>query len=232
MMSNLRDQSLLKRGSAKDFAYFELKQRILKGELAPNQAIVEEELSDELEISRTPLRSALQQLVFENLVERKPNGRLKVPSVSVKELEEIFTIRGKLEEIAVEQATENSTQDDVRSLSNIAFMIKQTHKDGRVEDILYYGSQFHNYIYDLSDNQTIIYILSQLNDHIHRYRRLVPDQSIDRTIEAGEEHEVILDCIARKDKKGAKFAMQKHIYNSLQVAKSAVIPFEKNKFNK
>ncbi|MEI3613585.1 GntR family transcriptional regulator [Pseudogracilibacillus sp. SO30301A] len=213
--------------SAKDYAYFEIKQKILEGELAPSQSIVEEELSSQLGISRTPLRGALQQLEFENLVERKSNGRLKVPSISIQEVEEIFTVRMKLEEIAVEQATDNATEDDIHNLSNIVYMIKKTYGDGRIEDILYYGAQFHNYLYDLSGNRTVSHILTQLNDQIHRYRRLVPVQNVDRNKESGEEHEIILDRIAQKDSQGAKAVMQEHIQNSLEAAIHAIKAFKK-----
>src|SRR5690625_1765840 len=209
-MNCLSEKSALQRFSARDFAYFEMKQKILEGVLAPDQPIVEEDLSSELGISRTPLRGALQQLEFENLVVRKSNGRLKVAPISIQEVKEIFNVRSKLEEIAVEQATENATKDDIRNLSNIVHMIKQTYSDGRIDDILHYGAQFHNYIYDLSGNGTVNNILTQLNDHIHRYRRLVPEQDINRVIEAGEEHEIILDRIAHKDKKGARQVIKEH----------------------
>lgn len=215
-----------KRLSARDFAYFELKRKILEGELAPGQPIVEEELSSDLGISRTPLRGGLQQLEFESLVERKSNGRLIIPSISIKEVEEIFTVRASLEGIAIEQATENATDEDIRILSNIIFMIKKTYSDAILEEILHYGSQFHNYIYNLSGNQTVSKILSQLNDHIYRYRKLVPRQNVESALEAKEEHEYILECIERRDKKAAKVAMQTHIFNSMQSAKNAIILME------
>lgn len=228
-MNRFYERTPLKRVSARDFAYFEIKQKILKGELVPDQPIVEEDLSSELDISRTPLRGAIQQLEFESLVVRKSNGRLRVAPISIQEVEEIFNVRSKLEEIAVEQATNNATKDDIRNLSNIVHMIKQTYGDGRIEDILHYGAEFHNYIYDLSGNHTVNNILTQLNDHIHRYRRLVPEQNIDRFIEAGEEHEIILDRIAQKDKKGAKAVMKEHIQNSLESAIDAILLHEAKK---
>lgn len=214
------------RYSAQDFAYLDIKQKILEGILKPDTSIIEETLSFDLGISRTPLRGALQRLEFENLVIRGYNGRLRVTPISIQEVKEIFVVRSKLEEIAVEQATENATEDDLRNLSNIVHMIKQTYGDGKIEDILYYGGQFHTYIYDLSGNGTVNNILTQLNDHIHRYRRLVPEQNIDRTIEAGEEHELILNSMLQKDKKGAKQAMKKHIQHSLVSAINAIVQYE------
>lgn len=225
-MKRMSEKVVIKRHSAQDFAYLDVKQKILEGTLKPDIPIIEEEISEELGISRTPLRGALQRLEFENLVIRGYNGRLRVAPISIQEVKEIFVVRSKLEEIAVEQATENATDDDFQTLSNIVHMIKQTYGDGRIEDILYYGSQFHDYLYDLSGNGTVNNILTQLNDHIHRYRRLVPNQNIDRVIEAGEEHEIILKNMMQKDKKAAQLVMKEHIQNSLDAAINAIIQHE------
>src|SRR5699024_9302330 len=130
--------------SARDFAYIEIKEQIIKGKLEPDTPIVEDHLATELEISRTPLREALHRLEVEELVERQNNGRLKVAPISKKEVEEIFTIRSKLEGIVVMQATENATEEDLFHLSTITRMIKESLKKGLQENVLYYGSEFHS----------------------------------------------------------------------------------------
>lgn len=225
-MKNQSDSPPLKI-SAKDLAYYQIKQWIIDGKLYPDQSVVEEELSSKLEISRTPLREALQRLELENMVVRKSNGRLKIAPISAKEVTEIFNVRSKLEEIITVEATENATDEDIKKLSAIVGMLKEAYQDGEVDDILYYGAKFHTYIYELSGNKTVNNILSQLNDHIHRYRRLVPTQNIDQESGAEEEHEVILDYIANKDSKGAARAMQAHIENSLASAITAIETYEK-----
>ncbi|MFD1778933.1 GntR family transcriptional regulator [Fredinandcohnia salidurans] len=216
------------KGSAKDFAYYEIKRRIIDGILQPNQPVSEEDLSSKLNISRTPLRGALEKLEFEKMVIRQPNGRLKIAPISVEEVKEIFKVRSKLEEIAVAEATENATQEDIKNLKDIADNLRDASKEGNIEELLKYGVDFHSYIYELSRNGTVNNFLSQLYDHIHRYRRLVPNQSVKRAIEEGEEHQLILECITNKDIKGAELAMKKHIENSLSSAITAIGIYEKN----
>lgn len=206
------------RVSAKELIYFEIKEKILKGELEPGQHLVEDSLSSELGISRTPLRSALQSLEHDNLVERQPNGRLKVAPVSIQEAKEIFIVRSKLEGLAVEQATENATEADIEALTDIANMIQQVHKTGSLEDVLFYGDKFHTYINKLSQNRTVINIISQLNLHIHRYLRLLPNDKSVRSIDDHEEHELIIKYMAKGDKEGARLATERHIENSLEAA--------------
>ncbi|MFD2044595.1 GntR family transcriptional regulator [Ornithinibacillus salinisoli] len=227
-MENRLKQTSQKGGTAKDYAYTQIKQRIIEGKLYPNQPIREEEISSKLNISRTPLRGALEKLEFEKLVVRQSNGRLKISPISVEEVKEIFKVRSKLEEIAVVQATENANEVDSKHLLDLANEIKRATADGDIEKVLLYGAKFHTYIYDLSGNKTVKDFLSQLNDHIQRYRYLVPSQSEKRMMEEGEEHLVIVNCIANKDAVGAEAAMKKHIDNSLSSAVTAIEIYEKN----
>lgn len=205
-----------RRISTKDIAYSEVKKRIIEGTLKPGEPIVEEKLSNELGISRTPLREALQRLEFDTLVVRQVNGRLKVAPVSVKEVNEIFHVRSRLEGIAVLEATENATEEDLQKLSSIILSIKEPHGELTIDDIFYYGGQFHTYIYTMSQNATVSHILHQLNDHIHRYRRLIPVTNVERLLKTGDEHQHILDLMIKKDKLGAEQAMMEHILMSLE----------------
>src|SRR5699024_4894620 len=112
--------------TAKEFAYTEIKKQIIEGKLEPDIAIIEETLATNLEISRTPLREALQRLEQEDLVIRQNNGRLKVAPLSIQEVKELFEVRAKLESIMVMQATENMTDKDANKLTMIVNMIKET----------------------------------------------------------------------------------------------------------
>lgn len=215
-------QDGLRKVSTRDYAYAEIKQQIITGTLPPEEPIVEEQLSTQLDISRTPLREALQRLEIEELVIRQLNGRLKVAPISVQEVNEIFTVRRKLEELVVAQATERATERDLRKLTNITEMIEKNFREDNLEEILYYGGQFHSFIYDLSGNQTAVNILSQLNDHIHRYRRIIPTQAIGKLEKSLDEHRRILQCMMTKDVKGAVQAISEHIESSLQDAIASI----------
>src|SRR5699024_9954948 len=133
----------LRKISTSDYAYTNIKESIITGELKPDEPIVEKQLAQVLEISRIPLREALHRLELEELVVRQMNGRLKVASISVQEVKEIFTVRGKLEGLVVANATENAMPKDIDHLKTILEMIKKSIEEGKIEEILYYGSEFH-----------------------------------------------------------------------------------------
>ena len=217
------------RSTAQEYAYREIKKRIIEGTLEPLQPVVEEEISARLKISRTPLRAALQRLEHEKLVERQENGRLRISNISVKEVREIFNVRAKLEEIAVCEATANATEQNLTELAQLATMIHEALQSKNLEEILKYGARFHTYIYQLSGNRTVYNFITQLNDHIYRYRRLVPNHKLERAIEEGEEHHLIVRCMANRDAEGAGLAMKQHIENSLESAIEAIEIYESSK---
>ncbi|UOE56197.1 GntR family transcriptional regulator [Bacillus sp. CMF12] len=209
--------------SAKDIAYSELKKRIINCSFKPGQPIIEDELASELEISRTPLREALQRLELEELVVRQPNGRLKVAPVSKQEVKELFLVRSMLEGVVVVEAIENITEKEIRHLSYLVKMLKETSREGNYEDVNHFGSQFHISLYDLCDNKTVVKILYQLNDRITRYRRLAHFVDTKKT---SDEHEVILEYIIKKDKVNAELTIKNHVLDSLEQALEIVKQYE------
>lgn len=224
----LGDSEQLRKRSTRDFAYTQLKQKIVSGELKPDSPIVEEQIATKLSISRTPLREALQRLEMEELITRQHNGRLKVSPISTKEVKEIFTVRMKLEEIVIVEAINRVTEADYNHLANILLLIREMVKQNNIEDALYYGGHFHQYLYDISEHQLASNLLSQLNDRIYRYRRLMPTEQFDSFKQSIEEHELILTYVKDKDKEKAIRVIQDHLNNSLQAITQAIENKAKN----
>ncbi|NYF23651.1 GntR family transcriptional regulator [Sporosarcina sp. JAI121] len=205
------------RVSTKDIAYKELREKIIKCILEPGQPIVEDELAKELQISRTPLREALQILELEGLVSRGINGRMNVAPISIEEVKEIFIIRSNLEGIVIENAIDHITQKEIDHLTNLVEILKMTTSLEDYERIDDFGSQFHEYIYTVSRNKVAVKFLSQLNSLINRYRRLA-HQCIIETKKSVDEHEMILNYIIKKDKVNAVAEVKEHILGSMNQA--------------
>lgn len=211
---------------SKDIAYAEIKQRIISGELAPNQNLIEENFANELEISRTPLREALQRLETEDLLVRQPNGRLKVAPISKQEVREIFTVRSMLEGLVARDAARLATPADIKSLEKILGQIRLAMDKEDEEEILQYGSEFHAQLYVISRNHTVVKILAMLNDRIYRYRRLIPKHDRLKEGKTASEHEFILKCITEKDEPAAEQAMQQHVLSSMEEAIKGIEKYE------
>jgi len=207
-----------RRLSTKDFVYFEIKKRIIESVLKPDQPINEESLAAEVQISRTPIREALQRLEIEELIIRQPNGRLKVAPITTQEVNELFNVRSLLEGLITREATIKATEEDIQNLAHITqHIVEAAAKDIR-EDVVKFGSEFHSYLYKISGNKTAMKILLQLNDHISRYRRIAPTESNARSKKAAQEHKEMFEAIAKKDHEQAEILMREHIKNSLAAA--------------
>ena len=104
------------RRSLNDKAYDYLRQAILSGELPVGTVIAETKVAEDLGISKTPVRQALQLLRTEGLLEVGPRRQLVVRGFTASHRNEILRIREALEEIAVETACREMTLDDVDML--------------------------------------------------------------------------------------------------------------------
>ncbi|MGE7664947.1 GntR family transcriptional regulator [Ureibacillus composti] len=204
--------------STKDYVYLQLKKEIVGGELLPEAQINELDLSKRFDISRTPLREALQRLEIEELVVRLPNGRLKISPVSVEDARSIFSVRSALEGLVTKSATQNANERDLEELRLLTDLLVKAANLGNNEDVIYYGDQIHHRLYDISQHKVAVKILNNMNDHIMRYRRIRPNTSHNRSKEAAKEHLELYETIAAGDAEKAEKLMQKHINNSLDAA--------------
>ena len=94
----------------------ELEQAILNGNFAPGDSLIEQRLSAELGVSRTPVREALRQLELEGLVKTVPNKGAVVIGVSAKDILDIYSIRMKIEALAARWAATNITDEELDAL--------------------------------------------------------------------------------------------------------------------
>lgn len=224
LIFKVTDESL-SRISAKDIAYEKIKEQIIKCTLAPGQQIINGKLGDELEISRTPLREALQRLEVEELVVRNSNGTFSVASISVKEVKELFIMRSKLEGILIRDAIDNLLDEHIEYLSYLTKMVKMTSRLENYIDTENFGGKFHQAIYSISENTTVVNIILQLNDRINRYRRLAHNHYVEIKT-SSEEHEVILSHMINGDKDKAEKEIETHILGAMDVATKAIEKYQ------
>ena len=102
--------------SKKAIVYENLKIRIIKNLINPGEPLSEGVLSQELKISKTPIREASQQLEKEGFVENIPGKGSFVSRISIQDIREIFEIREILECEAVKRAALKSNPDEVESI--------------------------------------------------------------------------------------------------------------------
>ncbi|WP_096187257.1 GntR family transcriptional regulator [Evansella halocellulosilytica] len=205
------------RQNTSTLAYEKIRNKIIELELEPGEHIIEVKLSEELNISRTPLRQALNQLQLEGLVMKGTNGRIYVAELDVKDIIEVFHVREVLEGLIIREATNHVTDDDIEQMDHFIQLMKMTAAEKKYDKTVFYGSQFHHRLYGPSGCQTAVRFLEQIKGHIERFRRIPgyrqPDYNVDRVV---KEHEELLFLIKQNKPEEAEASMKKHIQRSLK----------------
>ncbi|MDL2237918.1 GntR family transcriptional regulator [Christensenellaceae bacterium OttesenSCG-928-K19] len=155
--------------SAKDKAYTQIQEWIIDGTLLPGEKILDTELSRALEISRTPIREALQLLGTQGFVEMKPGKETIVTRVKTDDLKDILTPLAALQSLAAGLATgyiDEKLLNELR-ITNHDFAAHVNNKD-------FYGAlkldeMFHMRIVQAAKNKYIWDMITMLQAHVRRY---------------------------------------------------------------
>ena len=192
-------------------AYGIIKRKIISLEYAPNDVLNENELREALELGRTPIREALQQLERDNLVKVLPRKGILVSDIDLGALSQIHEVRRPLELISVELATKRGTKeiwDEMQAcLSRISAESSPTLTDN---DLLAIDEQCHILTHQAADNPFIKDTLEVLYTHALRlwYYSLPKIKDLRSAV---LEHQAMLDAMKVGDAKTACNLMESHI---------------------
>lgn len=179
-----------------DPSYAQLHQSIVRGELSPNERLVEMELAQKFGVGRAAVRAAVARLEQEGLVERKPNRGARVRAVSEAEAAEMLEVRAVLEGLAARHAARNATDQDVATLQAIHAQMEAWLEQGDLLGISDLNAQWHDKILSIANHQTVTTLIQRLRaQHVRfKYRALfVPG----RAQHALEEHQTILTALGK-----------------------------------
>lgn len=156
----------LEKKSLREQALAALRTAITSGELEPGRHLVETELSEMLQISRGTLREALRQLEQEGLISAGPRGRMSVRHLDVKEIRDIFAVRGVLESLAAR--TLSDMPDKEGALAELRAAVDNMEKAAKssLEERIESDLEFHRTLCRLSGNETLLHSWESLEGSI------------------------------------------------------------------
>lgn len=198
----------------KDQAYQAIKQAIYSNSLIPGTPLTEEQLSSTLSISRTPIRSALQQLVYEKLASKDSTGHIFVSTITEKDVHNATTLRSTLEPMAIETASLPIPEEyfaafaDIQERQHSLFLNEPDNNYSYAE----LDFEFHCLLGKLSDNELLTDIIKDLNNIMVRIHILSGTLSSHKQ-KALEEHAAIVEYLKKGQFEFAKLAVQEHIKN-------------------
>jgi DNA-binding GntR family transcriptional regulator len=183
--------------------------RILTGQLKPNQLLQERPLSAELGVSRTPLREALRQLEGERYVGRREDNTLIVQGVTVQEILEVLRVRALLEADAARAACGQLSADQLLGLRQRLVAVRDAEKPDMAEHRLI-DEELHGLIAKAGGGPLMQSMIADLKV---RTRMFSMQRIPSRFKPVCEEHLALIDALLAEDPPAAEAATQKHIYN-------------------
>lgn len=190
--------------------YEVLRNEIINQHFVSEQRLVEEELAKRFQVSRTPIRQALQHLAIEGFVEMIPYRGSFVKKLSPDELKDLFQVRMVLERFAAELFCSVSNGEVIEKLKNNLKEAKEAIVRNDIKTYSNLDEEFHQLIMLGCNNKEACSIAEQLNQktYIFRARSFTLPNQMEKSL---REHEEIIRCIEGKEVVAAGKAAEKHV---------------------
>lgn len=195
-----------------------IKNAIVTGKYEPGKRLTEEALAEELGVSRTPIREAIQQLEFDGLVTPLKKGVI-VRKFNRKDIRQIYDLRALLESFAASEAAFNRTEEDLKHLKKtktgykdaVDRYIKSNNDD--LEEIVQENQKFHDAILIASKNDYLKFHIEKVvvvplvfrSFYWYNHKELIRSHNI---------HVTILNAIKNQELERAKTALREHVYQA------------------
>ncbi|MFB0507594.1 MAG: GntR family transcriptional regulator [Thermodesulfobacteriota bacterium] len=149
-----------------------LRERIVNLYHKPGDPLNEKRLSEELKVSRTPIREALIRLAGEKLVTLVPHVGARVSDVNLRDFQKLIELREILERGVARLAAMNSTEEQIRDLERLSEMANHINRED-ISELINYDMQFHQIINQASHNHFLHESISVTQNQFFRIQRLI-----------------------------------------------------------
>jgi DNA-binding GntR family transcriptional regulator len=198
--------------SSSNSSYEELREAIVRGQIAPNSRLVEADVITAFHMSRGAVRDALIRLEQEGLVVREPHRGARVRQVSDREAIEILQARAVLEGLAVRLTAERLDDSGVERLRACLARHRELLESGDLLGASDANAELHAALLELSGHSTAQRLIHGLNAQTVRYQFrtiLIPGRP--RASQA--EHAAIVEAVIARQPEQAEEAMRRHLFN-------------------
>jgi DNA-binding GntR family transcriptional regulator len=184
---------------------------IISRELAPGQHLVEADVAGQLQVSRQPVREALQALHADGWVDLRQGRGAFVHDPTYAEVDEVFAVRIVLEEQSAALAARNATPSDIKALRTICAQGRETLADGDADGLVLLNATMHRQVTELSGNRILAQFIGALDRRVRWY---FTEIAITRGAASWDEHDELCDALAANDPKWAAKVMRTHTAHS------------------
>ncbi len=199
--------------------YQALRASILSGDLVPGERLVETQLAQRLQVSRTPIREAIRQLQKDGLIASDGAGGLHVTTISVIDAAQLYDCRLALEQLSVSGACLHASAAQIKQLETVVIHAERLTQTAslvsslKVMELLDLDYGFHRLIAESSGNRWLTALLDQVFDKMVLLR-VQTTRHNPGVLEIRIEHRQIYEAIAQRQADRAVEAIQSHLLSS------------------
>ena len=195
----------------KELVYLELKHKILTGEIVSQTRLMEIDLSEKMNVSRTPIREAIKRLADDGLVKVEPRRGAYVANISIKDMLDVFEVREDMEGFVAKLAAQRISDDEKNTLREIAREYEEAiEKADDKENIIDLDEKFHNFIVRCCGNETLSELVKYVQELSLRFRYLYyNDFSLYES--TAEQHNRIMEAINAGEEEVARDEADAHV---------------------
>lgn len=186
---------------------------IAGGQLRPGERIIQEQLAQQLGVSRQPIQQALTLLRKEGVLSDAPGRGLQVAPIDLEHVRHMYEVRAVIEGLAFRKAAEHHTP---QAAAEGAALIKAGRKAAgkrSFSDLIAADMAFHDFIYRLSGNPLVA---PAMETHWTQTQRVMGEVLMrdDKPRDIWDQHEALLAAVAAGDGEGAERLARRHILDA------------------
>ncbi len=201
--------------SKQEQVYTLIKQDIMQGKFPPGAPMVERKLCDIYNVSRSPIRNALQRLIRDGLIAFVPGKGMTVPEITIEDIFEIYDMMEMFQIYAVRRSAGKMNEVSLKTLDNILQNIRASLDEENIPGAILWDVKFHEFLVSLAGSARLKLFHDQIHNQITRFLSytLEDTQLAERSY---LEHRDIYRCLVDGDIDGAEAAISLHYSNTKQ----------------
>lgn len=200
--------------SRTQYVYEKLREAIKSGAYRSGDRVREAEIAKQLNVSRTPVREAINRLISDRLFVESHARGISVASFEQQQVRELYALRETLEGMAARMAAAHAGHDEISAMREILSEAALRFDEPEAQYLL--NGHLHEAIYDAAHNRYLSQALHKLADALDLLRGTTY-QVPSRPDEAHREHTRIIDAIAKRDADAAETAARAHMREACRV---------------
>ena len=208
-------QEVTDKYSLRGRVFNKLREDILSGIYEDYEELREVAISEEMGVSRTPVREAFRQLELEGLIQIVPNKGAYVTGITEKDVKDIYAIRSLLEGLCARWATKNITKEQLEELEENVYLATFHARKGHYEQLSQLDNRFHDVLYEACNSKMLEHLLKEYHQYVARVRKKTLSTE-NRGNKSNEEHEGIMEAIKAGDANLAEQLANRHMINAYE----------------